>query len=72
MPAINRRLFMDRDLEEAVENRIGIRVFEIDQIVHSGGVIIRFDDRTVVVQNGVSDISYFSRETCELFQLKRQ
>lgn len=72
MSAINRRLVTDRDLEEAMVNRIGIRVFENDQIVHSGGMITRFDDNTVVIQDGVSDITYIAREACEIFELKRK
>jgi hypothetical protein len=72
MTAIHRRLVTDRDLEEAMENRSRIRVFEHDQFVHSGGIIIRFDDATVVIQSGASDIFHFSRESCELFQLKRR
>jgi len=71
MPAVNRRLVTDRDLQEAMDRGVAIRVFERDHIVHSGGAIVRFDDRTVVLQAGVSDVSYFTRADCELFELKR-
>ncbi|MBW5447506.1 hypothetical protein GE107_15720 [Cohnella sp. CFH 77786] len=72
MPAVNRRLDTDSDLQDAMDRQIGIRVFEHGHIVHSGGAIVRFDDRTVVIQAGVSDLSYFSRADCEFFELKRR
>ena len=72
MPAVNRRLITDQDLQDAMDSHVGIRVFEHDHIVHSGGSIIRFDDRTVVIQASVSDLSYFSRESCEFFELKKR
>lgn len=72
MPAVNRRLVTDYDLQDAMERQIGIRVFEHDHIVHSGGAILRFDDRTVVIQAGVSDLSYFKRADCEFFELKKK
>ncbi|WP_123043094.1 hypothetical protein [Cohnella candidum] len=72
MPAVNRRLVTDYDLQDAMERQIGIRVFEHDHIVHSGGAILRFDDRTVVIQAGVSDLSYFNRADCEFFELKKR
>lgn len=70
MPAVNRRLVTDRDFQDALDRRAGIRVFEHDHIVHAGGAIVRFDDRTVVIQAGVSDIAYFTRGGCEFFELK--
>jgi len=72
MPAINRRLVTDRDLQDAMDRGVAIRVFEQDHIAHSGGAIIRFDDRTVVLQAGVSDLSYHSRSDCEFFELKKR
>lgn len=72
MPAVNRRLLTDADFREAMERQIGIRVFEHDHIVLNGGAILRFDDRTVVIQSGVSDLSYFSRGGCEFFELKKR
>ncbi len=70
MPAVNRRLVTDFDLEDAMQRQAGIRVFEDDHIVHSGGSILRFDERTVVIQAGVSDLAYFTRGKCEFFELK--
>ncbi|WP_276355218.1 hypothetical protein [Cohnella caldifontis] len=72
MPAVNRRLITDSDMQDAMDRQIGIRVFEDDHIVHSGGSILRFDERTVVIQAGVSDLSYFSRQSCEFFELKKR
>lgn len=71
MPAVNRRLVTDYDLNDAMERGVLIRVFEQDHIVQSGGTIVRFDDRTVVIQAAVSDISYYARSDCEFFELKR-
>lgn len=72
MPPVNRRLVTDFDLQDAMDRQFGIRVFENDHIVHSGGVILRFDDRTVVIQAGVSDIAYFARDGCEFFELRKR
>jgi len=71
MPAINRRLVTQSDLQDAMERQIGVRVFENNHIAESGGIILRFDDRTVVIQSGVGDLSYFSRQSCEFFELKK-
>jgi ribosome maturation factor RimP len=72
MPAVNRRLLTDDDFQDAMERQIGIRVFEHDHIVQSGGAIVRFDERSVVIQASVSDISYFPRTSCEFFELKKK
>jgi hypothetical protein len=72
MPAVNRRLVTDADLLDAMERQIGMRVFEDDHIVHSGGAIVRFDDRTVVIQASVSDLSYYNRGSCEFFELRKR
>ncbi|MBB6637442.1 hypothetical protein [Cohnella thailandensis] len=70
--AIQRRLTTDADFEEAMARQLGIRVFRDDQIVDSGGVIIRFDDSTIILQSGVGDLSYHPRALCEFFELKRR
>jgi hypothetical protein len=72
MPAVNRRLISDLDLQDAMERQIGIRVFEDEHIVHTGGAILRFDERKVVIQAGVSDLSYYARDRCEFFELKKR
>ncbi|MDB4867318.1 MAG: hypothetical protein JWR03_1651 [Cohnella sp.] len=72
MPAVNRRLLTDADFQEAMDRQTGIRVFEHDHIVHSGGAIVRFDERSVVIQAGVSDISYYARTGCEFFELRKR
>ena len=70
MPTVKRRLVTDSDFQEAMERQAGIRVFRDDHIVHSGGSILRFDEDTLVIQAGVSDLSYFGRAECEIFELK--
>jgi len=70
MPAVNRRLVADYDLQDAMDRGVSVRVFEQDHIVHAGGTIVRFDDRTVVLQASVSDLSYHARSDCEFFELK--
>ena len=72
MPAVNRRLITDFDMQDAMDRGAGIRVFEQDHIVHSGGTIIRFDEQTIVIQADVSDVSYFTRADCEFFELKKR
>jgi len=37
MPAINRRLVTQSDLQDAMERQIGVRVFENNHIAESGG-----------------------------------
>jgi hypothetical protein len=54
-----------------MENEAAIRVFKDDHMIDSGGVIVRFDDTTVVVQSGVSELAYHSRELCEFFEMKK-
>jgi len=65
----NRRLVTDADLQEAMERQTPIRVFQDDAIVASGAWIVRFDDRRVVLQSSVSDLAYFTRDDCELFEM---
>ncbi|MNW28712.1 hypothetical protein D3C74_55490 [compost metagenome] len=67
---INRRLNTDADFQEVLDLQIPVRIFEADQLVGSGGVVIRFDDQTIVVQRSVSEVDYHSRDNCEFFALK--
>lgn len=69
--AINRRLSTDRDFEEAAAHRTRLRVFKNDHLVESGSIIIRFDETTIVLQSDVSDLTYYSRNECEFFELRR-
>lgn len=69
--AQNRRLVTDQDFKEAMERRVSIRVFQDDHIIDSNGIIIRFDDKSIVVQTGVSDITYHGRDVCEFFEMKK-
>lgn len=69
--ARNRKLLTDRDFQEALDREYPVRVFKDDLIVDSGGVIIRFDDALVVVQSGVSQITYHERSRCEFFESLR-
>lgn len=70
--SINRRLLTDTDFQEAMERQLRMRVFKDDHIVDSGGVILRFDDNTVVIQSSVSELAYHNRRDCEFFELKRR
>lgn len=70
--AQNRRLLTDQDFKEAMERQTAIRVFQDDHVVASGGVITRFDEQSVVLQSGVSDISYHQRELCEFFEMRKR
>lgn len=70
--ARNRRLLTDADFREAMDKQIAIRVFQDDHIVDSNGVIIRFDDSTVVIQSTVSDIGYYDRNGCEFFEMAKR
>jgi hypothetical protein len=69
--ARTRRLVTDNDFAEAMERGTALRVFQDDHIVSSGGIIVRFDAATVVVQTGVGDIAYLSRDACEFFETRR-
>lgn len=66
------RLFTDADFEEALQQGQRIRVFQDNQIVDASSQIVRFDDKTVVTQSSVSDLSYHDRARCEFFQLKKR
>ncbi|MCM3786201.1 hypothetical protein M3231_24910 [Neobacillus mesonae] len=68
--ATTRRLTTDIDFEEAMTRKKRIRVFKDNQQIDSGGVIIRFDERTIVIQSSVSDIAYHLRQHCEFFEIR--
>lgn len=70
--AQNRRLISDLDLTEAMERHVNIRVFKDDHIVDSNVTIVRFDETFIVVQSGVSELTYHERETCEFFEMKKR
>ncbi|MBM7568394.1 hypothetical protein [Paenibacillus sacheonensis] len=70
--ALYRRLVTNEDFEEAMERQFRLRVFKDDHIVDSGGVIIRFDDTTVVSQSSVSDVAYHDRAACEFFEIRKR
>ncbi|MFC3748835.1 hypothetical protein [Paenibacillus sp. GCM10012306] len=67
---INRPLFTDIDLQEAVDRQYPVRVFQDDHMVNSGGFIVRFTDSDVVIQSRVSDLTYYSRSNCQFFEVR--
>ncbi|MEK8126999.1 hypothetical protein WMW72_03650 [Paenibacillus filicis] len=69
--AQNRRLITDQDFQEALDSQRRIRVFKDDHVIDYGGLIIRFSDDTVVIQSGVSDLTYHSRNGCEFFEMRK-
>jgi ribosome maturation factor RimP len=70
--AINRRLENERDFAEAMERQVRVRVFKNDHMIESSGVIIRFDEESVVIQSSMSDLGYHNRSECEFFEMKRK
>ncbi len=70
--ALNIRSITDEDFQEALDKQALIRVFKDDHIIDSGGIIVRFDDRTVVIQTGVGDLAYHDRTVCEIFELRNR
>jgi hypothetical protein len=66
------RLLTDLDFQEVMERQARLRVFKDDHIIDTGGVIVRFDDHTVVVQTGVSDLAYHARAACEFFEIRKR
>ncbi|WP_211748097.1 hypothetical protein [Paenibacillus sp. Marseille-Q4541] len=68
--AVNRRLNTDADFEEAMNGRKRIRVFQDNHQINNGGLIIRFDQKTIVIQSSVSDLAYHDRNECEFFEIK--
>ncbi|WP_159882644.1 hypothetical protein [Paenibacillus puerhi] len=69
--AQNRRLLTDQDFQEAADRQRPIRVFKDDHVVDFGGIIVRFTEETVVIQTGVSDLTYHSRTACEFFETRK-
>ncbi|MFF2907471.1 hypothetical protein [Paenibacillus sp. NPDC057934] len=67
---INRPLFTDIDLQEAVDRQYPVRVFQDDHLVNSGGFIVRFTDSDVIIQSRVSDLTYYSRSNCQFFEVR--
>lgn len=67
-----RRLITDADFQEALELRITVRVFRDDHMIESGSQLIRYDEKTVVLQAGVSELSYHPRGECEFFELRKK
>jgi hypothetical protein len=70
--ARNRKLITDQDLQEAMDRHASIRVFQDDHVVDSGGVVIRFTDTDVVIQNKVSELAYYRRDLCEFFEMAKR
>lgn len=68
--AVNRRLNTDADFEEAMNGKRRIRVFQDNHQINNGGQIIRFDQKTIVIQSSVSDLAYHGRDECEFFEIK--
>ncbi|MBP2000586.1 hypothetical protein J2Z69_001617 [Paenibacillus shirakamiensis] len=68
---ITRPLLTDQDLQEAMDTHKRIRVFQNDHLIGSGGNIIRFDDQTVIIQSGVSDLAYHTRRDCQFFEIRK-
>jgi len=67
---INRPLFTDSQLQEAMDRKMQVRVFEDDHMVISKATIVRFTDADVVIQSRVSDLSYYSRKSCQFFEVR--
>lgn len=70
--AHNRKLETDPDFQEAMDRQVPIRVFQNDQVVDSGGIIIRFTEEVIIVQTGVSGLTYHPRGLCEFFGMKKR
>jgi shikimate kinase len=69
--AYTRRLEAEQDFIEAMEKKNIIRVFQDNHVVASGGTISRIEDKTVVIQSGVSELHYFQKDDCEFFEIKK-
>ncbi|WP_256758600.1 hypothetical protein [Cohnella sp. WQ 127256] len=66
------RLLTDQDFEEAMLRQAQLRVFKNDHIIDTGGIIVRYDSQTIVIQSGVGDMAYHAREACEFFELRKR
>ncbi len=69
--ATNRKLEMESDFQEAMEQERTVRVFQGDEMINAGGLIIRFDPSMIAIQSSVSDLDYYDRHTCEFYELRR-
>lgn len=67
---INRPLLTDNDFQEAIERKLPVRVFEDDHLVNSGATVVRFTDFDVVLQSRVSDLTYYSRKSCQFYEVR--
>ena len=67
---INRPLITDADLQEVIDRKLKIRVFENDHLVVSSANVVRFTDSDVVIQTRVSDLAYYSRRSCEFYEVR--
>lgn len=67
---INRPLVTDLELQEAMDRKLNVRVFEHDHMVISSAKVIRFTDADVVIQSRVSDLAYYSRKSCQFFEVR--
>ncbi|SDS62198.1 hypothetical protein SAMN05444162_1877 [Paenibacillaceae bacterium GAS479] len=70
--AYTRPLHTDTDFQEALDDRIPVRVFRNDHMIESGGLVVRFDEKTIVLQSDVADFAYHSRAECEFFELRKR
>lgn len=66
--AISIRLLSDSDFQEAMERQVKLKIFRNDLQLEAGSTIARFDHQTVVVQAGVSELTYYKRNECEFFE----
>jgi len=68
--SILRKLFTDKDFQDAVEQESLIRVFKDNHIVEHRVIVVRFNENQVITQSDVSDLTYHNRTDCEFFLLK--
>lgn len=69
--ATNRRLETELDFQEAMEQERTVRVFRDDEMLNSGGLIVRFEPSMIAIQSSVSDLDYYDRQACEFYELRR-
>ncbi len=69
--ATNRKLENETDFQEAMEQERTVRVFQGDDMINAGGLIIRFDSSMIAIQSSVSDLDYYDRQACEFYELRR-
>jgi len=67
---INRPLITDSDLQEAVDHKLRVRVFQDDHMVNASATVVRFTDADVVMQSRVSDLTYYARRSCQFFEIR--